>query len=46
MLTHELMPAGMLITAGGGNGKPLDYEALEGWTRIGYEGMRSRKGER
>jgi hypothetical protein len=37
----------MLIMAGGGSGKPLDFEALERWTRVGYErGMRSRKGER
>jgi hypothetical protein len=27
----------MLIMAGGGNGKPLDYDALERWTRVGYE---------
>jgi hypothetical protein len=44
---HELIAAGMLILAGGGNGKPLDYGELERWTRVGYErGMRSRKGER
>jgi len=44
---HELLAAGMLILAGGGNGKPLDYTELERWTRIGYErGMKSRKGER
>lgn len=44
---HELVAAGMLIMAAGHDGKPLDYEALEQWTRIGYErGMRSRKGER
>jgi hypothetical protein len=37
----------MLILAGGGNSKPLDYDELERWTRIGHErGMRSRKGER
>ena len=37
----------MLIMAGGGSGKPLDFEALERWTRVGYErGMRSPKGER
>jgi hypothetical protein len=40
---HELITAGMLIMAGGGNGKPLDYDELERWTRIGHErGMRSR----
>jgi hypothetical protein len=44
---YELVAAGMLIMAGGGNGKPLDYDELERWTRVGYErGMRSRKGER
>ena len=44
---HELVAAGMLIMAGGGNGKPLDYDELERCTRIGYErGMRSRHGER
>ena len=44
---HELITAGMLIMAGGGNAKPLDYDELERWTRIGYErGMRSRHGER
>ena len=44
---YELVAAGMLIMAGGGNGKPLDYDELERWTRVGYErGMRSRTGER
>jgi hypothetical protein len=44
---HELICAGMLILAGGGNGTPLDYRELEHWTRLGYErGMKSRKGER
>jgi hypothetical protein len=44
---YELVAVGMLIMAGGGNGKPLDYDELERWTRVGYErGMRSRKGER
>jgi hypothetical protein len=44
---YELVAAGMLIMAGSGNGKPLDYDELERWTRVGYErGMRSRKGER
>jgi hypothetical protein len=44
---HELIAAGMLIMAGGGNGTPLNYDELERWTRVGYErGMRSRKGER
>jgi hypothetical protein len=44
---YELVAAGMLIMAAGHDGKPLDYDALERWTRIGFErGMRSRKGER
>jgi hypothetical protein len=44
---YELVAAGMLIMAAGHDGRPLDYEALERWTRVGYErGMRSRKGER
>jgi hypothetical protein len=44
---YELVAAGTLIMAGGGNGKPLDYDELERWTRVGHErGMRSRKGER
>jgi hypothetical protein len=34
---HELIAAGMLIMAGGGNGTPLDYDELERWTRVGYE---------
>jgi hypothetical protein len=44
---HELIAAGMLIMAGGHDGKPLDFDELERWTRVGYErGMRFRKGER
>jgi hypothetical protein len=44
---HELIGAGMLILAGGGQEFPLDYDELERWTRVGFErGMRSRKGER
>ena len=44
---HELICAGMLIMAGSRDGKPLDNDALERWTRVGYErGMRFRKGER
>jgi hypothetical protein len=44
---HELIAAGMLIMAGGHDGKLLDFEELERWTRVGYErGMRWRKGER
>src|SRR6187402_533544 len=39
---YELVAAGMLIMAGGHDGKPLDHEALERWTWVGYErGMRS-----
>jgi hypothetical protein len=37
----------MLIMAGGHNGKPLDFDALERWTRVGYEReMRSHASER
>jgi hypothetical protein len=44
---HELIAAGMLILAGGGNGVPLDYTELERWMRVGFErGTRSRHGER
>jgi len=44
---YELVAAGMLIMAGGHEGRPLDFNALERWTRVGYErGMRSRRGER
>lgn len=44
---YELIAAGMLIMSGGHDGKPLDFEALERWTRVGYErGIRFRKGER
>jgi hypothetical protein len=44
---YELVAAGMLIMAAGHDGKPLDYEELERWTRVGCErGMRFRKGER
>jgi hypothetical protein len=44
---HELIAAGMLIMAAGRDGKPLDYDELERWTRVGYErGRRFRKGER
>jgi hypothetical protein len=44
---YELVAAGLLIMAGGHDGKPLEFEALEHWTRVGYErGMRFRKGER
>jgi hypothetical protein len=44
---YQLIGAGMLFLAGGGNSKPSDYAELERWTRVRYErGMRSRKGER
>ena len=44
---YELVSPGMLIMAAGRYGKPLDNEALERWTRVGYErGMRFRQGER
>jgi hypothetical protein len=44
---YELVAAGMLIMAAGHDGKPLDYQALERWTRVGYErGMKWRQGER
>jgi hypothetical protein len=44
---YELVAAGMLIMASGHDGKPLDYQALERWTRVGYErGMRFRKAGR
>jgi hypothetical protein len=44
---HEVVAAGLLIMAGGHDGKPLDFEELERWTRVGFErGTRFRKGER
>jgi hypothetical protein len=44
---YELVAAGTLIMAGGGNGKPLDYDELERWTRVGYErGSAAQRGER
>jgi hypothetical protein len=44
---YELVAAGMLIMAGGHDGKPLDFGELERWTRIGYErGMAVRRVER
>jgi hypothetical protein len=44
---HELVATGLLIMASGHDGKPLDYEELERWTRVGFErGTRFRKGER
>jgi hypothetical protein len=35
---YELIGAGMLILAGGGNGVPLNYEELERWTVSGSSG--------
>jgi hypothetical protein len=44
---YELVAAGMLIMAAGHEGKPLDYNELERWTRVGYaQGARLRQGER
>jgi hypothetical protein len=34
---YELVAAGMLIMAAGRDGRPLDFEAMERWTRVGYE---------
>jgi hypothetical protein len=43
---YELVAAGMLIMAAGHEGKPLDYNELERWTRVGYEqGVRLQDGE-
>jgi hypothetical protein len=42
---YELVAAGMLIMAGGRDGKPFDFGELKRWTRVGFErGMRFRKG--
>jgi hypothetical protein len=44
---YELVAAGMLIMAGGHDGKPFEYEELERWIRVGFERWtRFRKGER
>ena len=44
---HELVAAGLLIMASGHDGKPMDYDELERWARVGFErGMKFRKGER
>jgi hypothetical protein len=34
---HELITLGMLILAGGGAGRPLDYVELERWSRVGFQ---------
>jgi hypothetical protein len=42
-----MIAAGMLIMAGRYDGKPLEFDELVQWTRVGYErGIRLRKGER
>jgi hypothetical protein len=39
--------AGMSVMASGHDRKPLDYDELERWTRVGYErGTKARHGER
>jgi hypothetical protein len=35
---YELIAAGMLIMAGGGNGTPLDYDVLERWPQVVMSG--------
>jgi hypothetical protein len=41
---YDLVAAGMLIMVAGHEGKPLDYDELQRWTRVGDErGMRSRR---
>jgi hypothetical protein len=35
---HEVIAGGMLILAGGGAGRPLDYVELERWSRVGSSG--------
>jgi hypothetical protein len=34
---HELIAVGMLILAGGGAGRSLDYVELERWSRVGFQ---------
>ena len=42
-----MVAAGTLIMASGHDGKPIDYDELERWRRVGFErGTRFRKGER
>jgi hypothetical protein len=42
-----LVASGTFIRTAGHEGKPLNYDELERWTRIGFErGMRALKGER
>jgi hypothetical protein len=35
-LGYELVAAGMLLMAADHDGKPLDYDELERWTRVGF----------
>lgn len=41
---YQLVAAGMLIMTGGHDGKPLDDDELERWTRVGYERGHARTG--
>jgi hypothetical protein len=34
---YELVPAGMSVMVSGHEDKPLDHDALERWTRVGFE---------
>jgi hypothetical protein len=47
MWVMSWLPPECWIMAAGHDGKPLDYQALERWTKVGFErGMKWRKGER
>jgi hypothetical protein len=37
---YELIGAGMLILAGGGSGKPMNYDELERWAGVGLSAVR------
>ena len=44
---HELIAVVMLILAGDGAGRPLDYVELERWSRVGFQrGSAALHGER
>jgi hypothetical protein len=44
---YELVAAEMLIMAAGHEGRPMDYDQLERWTRIGFgRGSALQRGER
>ena len=44
---QELIAADMLILAGGGADRPLDYVELERWSRVGFQrGIAALHGER